>query len=94
MSKSYKKNPVGNDHSAKVTHNKKKQASKKIRNTKDIGKGNRYKKLYDSYAICDFSFMYTWKEYLIAAEQRKGRLLNKEEINKLKNNWEKWYRRK
>lgn len=94
MSKSYKKNPVSNDHSAKTTKGKKRQANKKVRNTKDIGQGNRYKKIYDSYDICDFILRYTWKEYLIAEEERVGRLLNKEEIQRLRNDWKRYYRRK
>lgn len=53
MSRSRKKHPVITDKTQKWA---KKDANKKIRNTKDIGNGNNYKKYYNSWNICDYKF--------------------------------------
>lgn len=85
---------VSNDHSAKVTHYSKKKASRKVRKIKDLGKGNSYKKITNSYDISDFSIRFDWEGYLIREEDIVGRKLTKEERKELKNTWEHYYKRK
>ena len=94
MSRSYKKHPIITDHSVKITKWKKRLANKKVRNTKDIPKNKGYKKIYDSWDICDYTISYTWNEYLIAEEELEGRTLTSEEVKILRNKWEKYYKRK
>lgn len=53
MSRSYKKHP-GYYHSSK--HGKR-FANSKVRHYKDLVNGNMYKKVSDSYDICDYKFM-------------------------------------
>jgi len=54
MSRSYKKTPGFCDRSPF----NKKQANKKVRKTKIVPNGKAYKKLYESYNICDFKCLY------------------------------------
>lgn len=67
MSRSYKKNPWATDHHVKSTKEKKKFANKKVRHSKHIPNGSSYKKLTESWDICDFKFTTSWldakKEY-------------------------------
>lgn len=54
MSRSYKKNPGYMDRNP---HGKN-QANRKVRHTQDISNGKAYKKLYESYGICDFGCLW------------------------------------
>jgi len=47
-------------------------ATKKIRNSNDIYNGGLYKKLYESYDICDFKFLEFWDS--VAASDIKARI--------------------
>lgn len=95
MSRSYKKTPVYKDRRL----GSKRLASKKVRRSKDVPKkGKGYRKIYDSWNISDFKFHETWKEFLERAHERsmyrRGRRLNSKEIKTLKDQWNRWYRRK
>lgn len=57
MSRSYKKNPGYTDHS-KSTYKDKRFANKKVRKTKNISNGGAYRKVYESWNICDFKFIF------------------------------------
>ena len=65
MSRSYKKTPYCGDNKGKA---KKRAANSKLRTKlKDydfiLANGNAYKKVYESYNICDFYWITSWKEY-------------------------------
>ena len=96
MSRSYKKQPCYKDHSPKG----KNLANRKIRRMKneDIPDGNAYKKYSDSWSISDYKFYNSWEEYLMSRNRTSwyinDRPLNEEEIKDLKNEWNKYYRRK
>lgn len=62
MSRSYRKFPLCKcERSCKWG---KKQANKRVRRYKgEISNGRNYKKLYESWEICDYAFSETWKEY-------------------------------
>lgn len=53
MSRSYKK-PYVKDKSNKKDG--KKAANNKVKRTKEIGNGKQYKKVYNSWNICDYKF--------------------------------------
>lgn len=60
MSRSYKKYPCVKDRNPWA----KRQANKKVRRCKgDLPDGKFYRKIYDPWSICDYSWSYTWKEY-------------------------------
>lgn len=54
MSKTYYNVCCFNDYSRDYTPWAKRQASKKVRRSKNICNGSSYKKVYNSYNICDF----------------------------------------
>lgn len=58
MSRSFKKVGGWTDHGRNRTRIEKRFASKKVRNTKEVSSGGSYKKLYCSYDICDYKFLY------------------------------------
>lgn len=64
MSRSYKKTPYCGDNKGK---DKKRMANKKVRmflkNLDHELKYGDYKKIYESYDICDFYLSETWEEY-------------------------------
>lgn len=68
MGKSYKKFPFCKcEDSCKWG---KKQANRRVRRYKgELGNGREYKKLYNSWDICDYYFSETWKEYQHYCEQ-------------------------
>lgn len=96
MSKSYKKSPCYKD------GNKwgKKFANRRIRRLKneDIPNGSMYKRFYEQYNISDYKFYTTWNEFLLMKNNscwyNNDRPLTEEEIKKLFNDWNKYYRRK
>lgn len=63
MSRSYKKNPVSKDSS---TYSKfcKKKSNKRVRRIPDIPNGNSYKKVWDSWDICDWRHYSTKKSFI------------------------------
>lgn len=64
MSRSYRKFPLAKcEKSCKWG---KRQANKRIRHLaieREIPKGKQYKKIYNSWEICDYKWSETWKEY-------------------------------
>ena len=80
MSRSHKKNPWYTDHHVKSSQENKKFANKKVRNTEEIPNGGSYKKVSESWDICDFKFFYTKEEAI-------------EEYNKAKENDEEWVKK-
>jgi len=65
MSRSYKKHPWVTDHHVKSTSERKKFANKKVRNTEDLPNRGAFKKIFQTYDICDYKFFQT-KEQAIA----------------------------
>jgi len=55
MSRSYRKTFITDQsYRSKTPKFFKKQANRKVRRTKDVPDGNRYKRYYDSWVICDY----------------------------------------
>ena len=77
MSRSYKRNPV-------ISYAKnpmgKKEANKKVRNSKEISDGKWYKKLYCSYNICDCKF--DWRSWFVGKERASKKAIK--ELKKFK----------
>lgn len=71
MSRSYKKHPWVTDHNANTTQEKKKFANKKVRNTEDLPNGSAYKKVSESYDICDWKHFQSKEEMLEEYEKNK-----------------------
>ena len=55
MSRSFKKFPCVTDH-GKSTYLYKRMANKKVRHTQDLPNGKAYKKVFDSWDICDYKY--------------------------------------
>lgn len=94
MLRSYKKNPICSDRSngAKFW---KKVGNKKVRKSDDFFlKGNKYKKIYNSWEIHDYILRWT-KEQAIKS-YRKGYYSHRYKSEKefLDKCWEKYYKRK
>lgn len=91
MSRSYKKQPV---YKATISYGKK--ISNRIVRRKlkylDIGssKCNIYKKLFNSYNVCDYKFRYTEQDYI----NKTLALTPDYEEQELRMQWYKWYKRK
>lgn len=82
LSRSYKKTPVVKDGCNKAGSRKywKRQAHKKERKTEDLGnKSNNYRKVFDSWNICDYRF---YEEKEVGMDEGQHHF------------WEKWYHRK
>lgn len=62
MSRSYKKHPWVTDHHVKTSQEMKRFANKKARNTNLPNKGSAYKKVFESWDICDFKWHTSWQE--------------------------------
>lgn len=64
MSRSYKKTPYTGQKKDKVH---KKYSNKRIRQAeiqqRGISSGSKYKKIHDSWNICDYGWVQTWKEF-------------------------------
>jgi hypothetical protein len=54
MSRSYKKHLWFKDHNSGA----KREANRVVRKTSEIANGNAYRKVYDSYNICDFKILH------------------------------------
>ena len=59
MSRSYKKYPIVKD---KNNKGMKRYANKKVRRTKNIPNGKAYKKIFESWDISDYQWIWTRKE--------------------------------
>lgn len=62
MSRSYKKHPWITDHHVKTSSEMKKFANKKVRHTKDLPNGKAFKKVSESYDLCDWRYRWTKQE--------------------------------
>ena len=69
MSRSYKKNPWITDHHVKSSSERKKFANKKVRHTKDLPNGKAFKKVFESYNLCDYKFFQTKEEAIEEYEE-------------------------
>ena len=99
MSRSYKKNPWSGDTKGKW---KKRQANSKVRmylkNQENEVSNNEYKKISDSWDICDYGWIQTWEQYwnyCLKSYERHPEYYKtppnkKEEYRK----WYKWYKMK
>ena len=73
MSRSYKKTAGWTDHKTPRTKEEKIFANGAVRKAKDIPNGGAYKKIYNSWDICDYKFLYFSKnEVLKAIEKYKN----------------------
>ena len=98
MAKSYKKHPRCGDKKGTV---KKRMAWKAVRqwckdHPDESLKGNQYKKIYETYDICDYNLMTSWEEYWASCQRLhneaiiRGCGLYKEELDEKKEyRW--WY---
>ena len=100
MSRSYKKIPYSGDTKGKA---KKRVANSKVRMTlKNFNKEfkhNDYKKVYESWDICDFSWIRSWKEYwkhCLILYNECPQLYKHQPPNKKEEyrRWYKWYKMK
>lgn len=66
MSRSYKKYPIVKDPPNKGM---KKYANKKVRHTKDIPNGKAYKKVFESWEISDYCWIWTREEAINSYKQ-------------------------
>ena len=86
MSRSYKKTPWCGERKGKL---KKRMANHKVRQTLKRKyrlrvKGNAYKKLYETWNICDFSSICSWEEYWQSKLERYNSMLKKYPYRKIK----------
>lgn len=92
MSRSYKKTPWTGDKKGK---SKKRCANSKIRmflkNPNHKLQNNSYKKVYDSYDICDYGWLETWEQYKKELETRNYLYPSEEKIN-WKKEYQYWYK--
>lgn len=96
MSRSYKKHPYATDKHPGTSKEKKRTANSVVRNklkNPDVElQGGDYKKVYDSYDLCDFKYTMTWDEYWQEAldryEKHGGKVPNEKEEYR---NWKKTY---
>lgn len=73
MSRSYKKHAGVKDPANKEM---KKFANKKVRHSNDVPNGKSYKKMFESYNISDFNWLYSWNECLATWEKSKKDMYN------------------
>ena len=91
MSRSYKKNPYVKDGSRKWTKYAKRQSNKKIRKCKDIPNYSKFKQIYDTWNIHDYSVRKSKQE---AIEEWKQTDCMYDTIDEVVNWWRKFYFRK
>ena len=70
MSRSYKHTPGWTDGGTPYRKWAKRQANKIVRKAKVVHNGSAYKKLYCSYDICDYKFIYYSKKEILAEINR------------------------
>ena len=100
MSRSYKKNPIHKDSNKWA----KKYANKVVRRTKTIHSGKSYRKIFNSWDICDWSSRQTLNDLYRYMEERTSANLNGDkysfnyssEVQKTEEiqRWHKFYLRK
>lgn len=91
MSRSYKHKPWLRERNKR---DQKRQAAKKVRHTGELPRHMGYKRVYESWNICDFELRETWPEYLDSFKWIYGREPTEEEKKNLRQEWEKYYLRK
>lgn len=94
MSRSYKKHPRVKDSANKFM---KKYANKKVRRTKDIPSGKAYKKVFESWDISDWNWIWTKEEAekaWLSAEKDSWIREHFETLEKYLIYWEKCVKRK
>ena len=94
MSRSYKKHPYVKDPADKRM---KRYANKKVRHTKDIPNGKAYKKVFNSWAISDYQWIWTKEDAIREYKNAKNYSYTKrhfETLEKYLIYWEKCVRRK
>ena len=100
MSRSYKKSPVYTYGKPKTIKAEKRIANRKVRRAPldyDFGfPGSKYKKLYDTYFIHDFTTYKSKQHHLDSFElvKRKNSTYKDETFPEWAEKWERWYRRK
>ena len=90
MSRSYKKSPINKDRNNKWG---KRLASRAVRRAADVPNENRFKKLYCSWDISDWSFR--GQSYTVEQFRKAWFDLNNSEFDKMRrsfNNWKDAYR--
>ena len=94
MSRSYKKVPIHKERNSKFC---KSQANRRVRRTSDIADGRSFRKVYDTWSICDWrvlgseeDFMRDWERDLHGYYRRK-RILSRKQAHR---RWLKLYRMK
>ena len=104
MSRSFKKTPIEKFNCSFA----KKMAKRKVRRTEEVFSGGYYKKVFDSYDICEFTYYRPWdyarnffeseylkvinNKYLSEKEKEENLKWIKENFNKKK--WNKWFHNK
>jgi len=72
MSRSFKKNAGWTDHRSPFSKFAKKFANRKVRRTKNIPNGGAYKKIYESWEICEYKFLYFSKSEIVREIEKYG----------------------
>ena len=95
MSRSYKKFPIVKDKSC--SKHGKRFANKKVRHTQDIPNGKAYKKVYETWNICDYCWIWTRKdaiEHWYKSDKDSWTHRNFETLEEYLIYWEKCVKRK
>jgi hypothetical protein len=71
MSRSYRKPYWTQGYGGKWRRFAKRQASKRVRQSKPVGNAAYYKRVYNSWEICDFKFIESEKSQLVWKVKRK-----------------------
>ena len=72
MCRSFKKVAGWTDHKSPYSKIEKRFANKKVRKSKNIPNGRSYKKVYESWNICDFKFLYFSKNEVLRCIKKNG----------------------
>ncbi|MBQ5311342.1 MAG: hypothetical protein ILP19_04805 [Oscillospiraceae bacterium] len=94
MSRSYKKIPIHKEQNSKFC---KSQANRRVRRTSDIAGGGSYRKVYDSWDICDWRCIESEEDFMRDFERdlhgyyRRKRILNRKQAHR---RWLRLYRMK
>lgn len=89
MSRSYKKEPVVTGRIKGM----KKVANRKVRNFKgDINDGSSYRKVFESYDICDFAFRESYSDYKVRKNKYQSMSFTCSDMTYY--DWFKMYKRK
>lgn len=85
MSRSYKKTPISKDNPG-GRKSSKKQANRRVRNSKNVPNGKQYRKFFNSYDIYDYISECSFEEY--------KKYQDAETEQELYGQWRKYYRNK